>query len=1016
MSDDYTHLHVHTEYSLLDGAAKVKELTERVAALGQPAVAITDHGNNAGAHAFWKAAQTAGVKPIIGQEFYVAPSSRHDKSAIFWGAPENKRQDVSGAGAYTHLSVVAQNTTGLRNLFTLTHKANAEGFYRKPRIDRELLEQHSEGLIVLSGCLGGEFQTRLRLGQNEEALKYLGWARSVFGDRFFIEIMYHGLEEEKRINGEIEHLSKVTRIPLVATNDSHYTTSVDKGIHDALLCVQTKSRLSDANRFRFDGDGYHLASRAEMEQTGLPKEALDNTLLIAEMVEAYDNFRPVLRMPSAPVASEREGSAGQRDCAVVLGHRVTESLVVAGEDDSAYVERAYYELEVISKLGYAGYFLILSDVIQAAKQRGIRIGPGRGSAGGSLVAYLLGITELDPIRHGLLFERFLNPERASLPDIDVDIAEHQRPEFLDIVREYAGDGFVATIGTLGTIGAKAALHDSARVLGYPRYVSNDLVSSLPKPVFGKQPTLADGNWDQLTTDENLILDVAEGLEGLVRSQGQHPAGVIISPEPLPPLLPLWRQGGKGHDITAFDMKSVEDLGFVKFDFLGLRNLSVIDTALETIGLSWEDLPRNPEECDDANTFRLLASGETIGTFQLDSALMRKLLQDISPTAFTDVAAVLALGRPGPMGSGAHTEYAKRKSRRVPSVPIHPELDFPDILGPTYNLLVFQEQVLQSLNRICGWSYAEADLVFGAMRKKNHAKMEASKPKLYADAQANGFSKDAVDALWATLVPFADYSFNLAHSAGYGLVSYWTAFLKANHPVPYMSALLGSVADDADKLTEYLQECNRMGIPILAPDINTSTTGFTPTNESIRYGLAAIRGVGEKAFDAIDKYRPYTSLHDFYLRASSRALNIGVLTALIKSGAMDGLYQNRRAHLESAERLALVALADRESPRGDTLWGAVEYAPFPSPAADAAQLRAWEEETLGVPLSKPSAVVRVRRALSESEWDFLKLFLRGTEMEYELRYRNIVVHSGTCNTPTEAGRSTLATLGVTFEVR
>lgn len=635
-----------------------------------------------------------------------------------------------------------------------------------------------------------------------------------------------------------------------------------------------------------------------------------------------------------------------------------------------YRDRLDYELGVIEKMGYESYFLVLSDILSLAREASIPIGPGRGSAGGSLVAYAMRITDLDPIVHGLLFERFLNPQRVSMPDIDIDIPQSQRGEFIGLVRERYGADHVAIIGTYGTIGAKEALLDANRVTGGEPAEGARRSALLPPAKFGRAPDLS-----QYQGPKDDVYDLALKLEGKISKAGQHAAGVIISPDPLDGLVPLWRPPGQETWVCGFGMHEVDDLGFVKMDFLGIRNLDVIADTLKSVGMQWSDLPILPDDCNDPKAYELLASGFSLGIFQLDSPGMRGLLRLLKPTEFNDISSVLALFRPGPMAMGAHVEFAHRKQHGgwKAEWAIHPELEeaLRPALGSTYGLVVFQEQVLQVLSVVCDWSYAESALLFDAMRKKNHAKMEATKPDFYRDG-GRSFSDDALDALWEVLVPFSDYSFNRAHTAGYGLVSYWTAYLKANHPAAYMSSLLSSVSGNPDQFREYLAEAERMGLKLSVPDVNVSDVTFTPDGDSIRYGLAAVKNVGEGAVRALISQRPYSSLQDFFLRTPKESFNGRVMRSMALSGALDRLSCGQREGVV-AELDRLLEAADGERARRER--GQRSLVPWRlstgAHRADGALRREWEEEVLGIALTQPVVTLAATRGLTETELEWLR---------------------------------------------
>jgi DNA polymerase III subunit alpha len=1006
-SDDFVHLHVHTHYSLLDGASRVPELVGEVKAKGQSAVAMTDHGTMGGAYEFYHECLKQGVKPIIGMEAYYAPSSREEK-AVFWGTPDQRKQDVSGSGAYTHLTLLARDAGGLRNLYRLHHLSYTEGFYRKPRVDFDLLSRYGGGLIVLSGCMGGPVATRLRLGQTDEAeATAMAMARDLHLDGFYIEVMDHEFQEERDVTDALISLALRLDLPMVATNDTHYTTPSDDVAQKALLHLQTYGAFAG-----FSGTGYHIKGRGDMAALHLPASSLATPNKIALEVEDYaDVFKGKRRIPISKGFMSEDFDAQVMSGLAQRMYEKTKSNNIPLE----YMERAEYENETIVSLGFETYFQTLAEIVQEAKRRGIRVGPGRGSAGGSLVAFALRITDLDPIVHGLLFERFLNPQRVSVPDIDIDIEDSRRDELREWVLDTYGEEYVCMIGTYGTIAAKRALSDSAKVLGKSFATGENMKKLLPPPKFGRAPSLADGDWSELSDSEKEVLELAKKLEGTIRGHGQHAAGLIISPEALPSILPLRKAaGGKENTetsawrglVTAFPMGPVDVLGLTKYDFLGLRNLDIITKTMEFIGREIP-LPVDPEKCNDSRTYELLRRGETLGVFQLDGGGMQRLLRDVRPTAFGDISAVLALYRPGPMGAGSHHEYAKRKNRKLDSSPVLPELE--DILAETYGLIVYQEQVLAALNRVCGWSYAEAELVFNAMRKKDHAKLDAARPSYVAAAEANGYAPEAIDLLWETLIPFADYSFNKAHTAGYGLVAYWTAYLKANHPNEYLAALLSSVSDNPEKLQEYLAECERMRIRLLPPDVNTSGGGFTPVPEGIRYGLSAIKGVGEKATEALCKRRPYKSLDDFFRRVDPKALNAGIAKALAKSGTLDTLHPDRAALLEDAERLTELASRERGN-RGDNLFG-YSYQPRPVAPVGLDTIREWELDTLGVTLVKPLVSIAVDKPLTPTQWVYMSATLKnsGADIEYVLKYKSQVVHRGVC-TLSESARQTLRDVG------
>jgi DNA polymerase-3 subunit alpha len=885
-----------------------------------PAIAMTDHGNVFGAFDFYKQATKAGVKPIIGIEAYVAPESRHDKKRIQWG--DGGEDDVSGGGAYTHMTILAENNQGLGNLFRLSSLASLEGYYYKPRMDRELLSKYADGLIATTGCPGGEIQTRLRMGKYKEAMRAASDYRDIFGaNNFYLELMDHDIDIENRVKADLLKLGKDLKLPLLATNDLHYTFLEDAPAHEALLCVQSGSTLADPKRFKFDNSEFYVKSPAQMRELfkDLP-EACDNTLLIAERCNVTlregENLLPRFDVPKGETEDSWLRSESIRGLAERLGQRLTPE----------HSDRLDYELGVMISMGFPGYFLVVADLVNHAKKVGIRVGPGRGSAAGSLVAYALGITGLDPIEHGLLFERFLNPERISMPDIDLDFDERRRSEMIRYATEKYGEDRVAQIITYGTIKSKQALKDSTRVLGYPYAIGEKLTKALPPSVMGKDITLGGvfdskdprygeaGEFRQLydtDVDSKRVVDLARGLEGLKRQWGVHAAGVILSREPLLDVIPIHRRDSDGSIITQFDMGACEATGLLKMDFLGLRNLSVLDDALlnikenQGIDIVLEDLP-----LADQRTFELLSRGDTLGVFQLDGGPMRALLRSMAPDSFADISAVIALYRPGPMGENAHNNYADRKNGRKPVEPIHPELStvLNDILGDTYGLIVYQEQVMAIAQKVAGFTLGRADLLRKAMGKKNKDILDKEYIPFEAGMKSNGFSEAAIKRLWEVLIPFSDYAFNRAHSAGYGVVSFWTAYLKANYPTEYMAALLTSVRDDKDKSALYLSECRRMGIKVLPPDVNESNSEYTPRGRDIRFGLAAIRNVGEGVVASIKSSREakgsFGSFGDFLAKVDAQVCNKKTIESLIKGGAFDSLNHPRKGlmtiHLEAID--------------------------------------------------------------------------------------------------------------------
>ncbi|MDQ0672508.1 MULTISPECIES: DNA polymerase III subunit alpha [Micrococcaceae] len=919
-NDSFVHLHNHTEYSMLDGAARLGELFDETERLGMPALATTDHGYLFGAFDFWKKATDKGIKPIIGVEAYVTPgTARGDKSRVRWGEEHQRKDDISGGGSYTHMTLLSYNNAGMRNLFRASSIASLDAVFGKwPRLDRELLNTYSEGLIATTGCPSGEIQTRLRLGQYREALEAASEFRDIFGaENYFCELMDHGLDIERRVTGDLIRLAKELNLPLVATNDLHYTHEHDAKAHEALLAIQSGSTLLEptydngGSRFAFSGSGYYLKSPQEMRELFRDHpDACDNTLLIAERCEVSfntgANYMP--RFPCPP--GEDETSWLVKEVATGLDYRYP-----GGVPDEVRAQ-ADYELGVITSMGFPGYFLVVADFINWAKNNGIRVGPGRGSGAGSMVAYAMRITDLDPLRHGLIFERFLNPDRVSMPDFDVDFDDRRRSEVIDYVTRKYGDERVAMIVTYGTIKTKQALKDSSRVLGYPFSMGETLTKALPPAVMAKDIPLADiqnpeakrygeaGDFRQLiSTDPEAakVFETALGIEGLKRQWGVHAAGVIMSSDPIIDVIPIMRRIQDGQVITQFDYPTCEGLGLIKMDFLGLRNLTIISDALENIKMNrGVDLDLEALELDDAPSYELLARGDTLGVFQLDGGPMRSLLKLMKPDNFEDISAVLALYRPGPMGANAHTDYALRKNGIQEVIPIHPELKEPlaEILGGTYGLIVYQEQVMAVAQKLAGYSLGQADILRRAMGKKKKSELDKQFAGFSQGMQDNGYSMEAVKTLWDILLPFSDYAFNKAHSAAYGVISYWTAYLKAHYAPEYMAALLTSVGDDKDKSAIYLNECRRMGITVLPPDVNESALNFTPVGNDIRFGMGAIRNVGVNVVEAMVAAREsegaFTSFKDYLMKVPAVVCNKRTIESLIKSGAFDSLGHHRRA--------------------------------------------------------------------------------------------------------------------------
>ena len=959
VSDSFVHLHVHTEYSMLDGASRIGDLVDKVAQNAMPGIAITDHGNMYGVVEFWKKAKAAGVNPIIGTEAYIATGN-------------DRTQKATNSGDNYHLTLLAENNTGYKNLLYVSSMAFIEGFSYKPRMDYDLLAEHAEGLIATTGCLGGEVCQRLLEDDYEEALKTAGRYQDIFGrDNYFIELQDHGLVEDAKVNPQLIEVARSIGAPLVATNDSHYTEHGHAEAHDALLCVQTGSLLSDPDRFSFKADQFWVKTAAEMRELFRDyPEACDNTLAICERADVELEFGLDL-LPEVPVPGG-ETQASHLEKRVLEGARQR-----WGQDmPTEYRERIDYELRVIGDMGFPSYFLIVSDYIDWARDEGIRVGPGRGSAAGSAVSYCLGITEIDPMRYGLIFERFLNPGRKSMPDIDVDFDDRHRGRVIDYVSERYGRQSTAQVVTFGKILAKQAVKDAARVLGYPFSKGEEITKLMPPPEFGRPPGLEESL--EKSTDLNSlynsdpdterIYDLARGLEGLCRQEGVHAAAVVISKEPLLEHVPLGVTKTESRDIiTQYEMGAVEEIGLLKMDFLGLRNLSVIEDALAMIRESGDDCDIDNVALDDAKTYELLCEADTIGVFQLEGGPMRALIKQLQPDRFEDIIALVALYRPGPMGEGLHLAYADRKNGRQEVDYPHPDLA--DVLEETYGVICYQEQVMEMTRRIAGYTAAEADSFRKAMGKKVREVVAAEKPKFIQGCIDNGYDEALGQKLFATIEPFADYAFNKSHAACYGFVAYQTAYLKANHPAEYMAAMLTSVKDNPDKLPVYLAESRAMGLTVRPPDVNSSSMMFTVTDDAtIRFGLSGVRNVGEGVVEAIIRARnddgPFVDFHDFCRRVDTQCLNKRTIDSLVKGGAFDSLGHTRRGLSACFEQTIEVILDKRKkedagqfslfdgggNDGGDTGPGVVDLPRIPEDEYDRSDKLKLEKEMLGLYVS------------------------------------------------------------------
>jgi DNA polymerase-3 subunit alpha len=1004
----FTHLHTHTEFSMLDGAARVKDLVQAAVDDGQPALGITDHGNMYGVLDFYAACRAAGINPVIGTEAYMAAESRHERP-VRKGKVDDTGGDVAGGEKlYYHLTLLAESTEGYRNLLKLSSAAYLEGYYYKPRLDWELLERHSTGLIATTGCLGGVVLQALLADDRIKAETLAGRLQDIFGkDNLFVELQDHGLPEQQKTNPALVEIARHIGAPLLATNDSHYTHREDHVAHDALLCVQTGALIEDPKRFKFEGEEHYLKSAAEMRHlfSELP-EACDNTLLIAERANVEIDFgRPSL--PKFPVPDEFVGVTYEERAAGYL-----RQLSIDGAKEryghpvpAEVMQRLDYELGVIGDMGFSAYFLVVWDLIRFARSKGIRVGPGRGSAAGCLVAYCLQIVDLDPIKYDLLFERFLNPGRIQMPDIDMDFDERYRGDMIKYAADRYGSDHVAQIVTFSTIKARAAVRDAARVLGYPYIVGDKIAKAMPPLLMGRDTPLAacldrtEGHEDgyaaagelrvmyETDAEAKKVIDVARGLEGLRRQDGIHAAAVVITDEPLTEYVPVQRKpdGNNPDDapvVTQYEMHGVEDLGLLKMDFLGLRNLSVIERALDLIEVSTGARPDiDTIPLDDPDTFAMLCRGDSMGVFQLEGGPMRSLMRSLAPTSFDDVAALVALYRPGPMAANMHRDYADRKNGRQVVSYLHPDLE--DVLGDTYGLMIYQESVMRVAQKIAGYDLAEADNLRKACGKKIRALIQAEREKFVAGCVATGYEESLGTDLFDIIEPFADYAFNKSHAYGYGFIAYQTAWLKAHYPVEYFASLLTSVKDNKDKTAVYLAECRTMGIEVLVPDVNRSLAEFAADFSdgegtvgaqgdrpgAITFGLAAVRNVGEGLVGLIVAEReaagPFADFYDFCQRVDPQVLNKRTLDSLIKAGGFDSLghprqglclvyeeivdrtLERRREH--DAGVVSLFASLETETEGQTTGFGDTRI-PIADTEFDKSQRLAFEKEMLGLYIS------------------------------------------------------------------
>ncbi|HHV80691.1 MAG: DNA polymerase III subunit alpha [Dictyoglomi bacterium] len=873
----FVHLHLHSEYSLLDGACRIDDLMEEAVRLEMPACAITDHGNMYGVIKFYKKARSKGIKPIIGCEIYVAPRDMREKN------PQEENH---------HLVLLAMDNAGYRNLTRLVSVAYLEGFYYKPRVDKPTLEKYSDGLIALSSCIQGEISRLILEDDIKGAKATIDWYKNVFPDRFYLELQDHGMEEEAKVNAVMKRLAEEMKVPLVVTNDVHYIRKEDAIYHDILLGVQTNKKINDPDKMRFPTNEFYFKSRDELERlfSDIP-DAIANTLEIADRCNIEITFGKY-HIPDYPIP-EGETTASYLKKLAEEGFRKR----YGEHPPEGARERLEKELSVIEMMGFCGYFLIVWDVIHFARTHNIMVGPGRGSAAGSMVSYCLEITNVEPLSMGLLFERFLNPERISMPDIDMDFADEKRQEVIKYVTEKYGADKVSQIITFGTMASRAAVRDVGRVLDIPYSDIDKLAKLIPlgssiEEAINVSPDLR-GTYEREEWAKKVI-DIARSLEGMPRHASTHAAGVVISRFPLTDLVPLQR-GSEGEIMTQFEMGDLEELGLLKMDFLGLRTLTLLQNTVKIIKeTTGEDLDLDKIPIDDKETYRLLQEGETIGVFQLESSGMRNLLKDMKPECFEDISSVLALYRPGPLGSGMVTSFVRRKKGEEPIEYPHPLLE--PILKDTYGVIVYQEQVMQIANVMAGFTLGEADILRRAMGKKLPEVLAQQRSRFINGSVERDIPADVANHVFDLMEYFAGYGFNKSHTVAYGLLSYQSAYLKAHYPLAYMTALLMSVEGNTAKVASYIQEARRMGIKILPPDINESNIHFTPTNNNIRFGLSAIKNVGESAVEVILEARKkggkFTSLEDFLRRVDLRKVNKKVIESLIRAGAFDSLGKSR----------------------------------------------------------------------------------------------------------------------------
>jgi DNA polymerase-3 subunit alpha len=944
MADGFVHLHNHTEYSMLDGAARVEELVLAAKADGQRAIGITDHGNLYGVIDFYEAARRHGLTPIIGLEAYMAANSRFERPPRRGKIDDTGGDTDGGQKLYHHLTLLAMTNEGYRNLRQLSSQAFLEGYYYKPRLDWELLERYAAGLVATSGCLGGVVLQALLQDNYTKAVELAARLQSIFGaDSFFIEMQDHGIPEQLRTNPQLLQIAQDLRAPLLATNDLHYVHHEDAEMHDALLCIGTGSLVADPNRFRFHSDQHYLKSADEMRYLfrDIP-EACDNTLALAERADVtiqFDNDA----LPEFPIPDAYRGADHKEGA-----NRLLRELTLQGASErygadlnDLVRERLDYELSVVADMGFSDYFLVVWDLIRHAREAGIRVGPGRGSAAGCCIAYCLRIVDIEPMRYGLIFERFLNPGRRQMPDIDMDFDERYRGDMIRYAAERYGSDHVAQIVTFSTIKARAAVRDAARVLGYPPQLGDKIAKAMPPLVMGQDLPLEacftrmpgfEGRYVEAADLRTLYgndpevkhtVDVAKGFVDKRRQDGIHAAAVVITKEPMLEYVPVQRKSGPNGSsedapiVTQYEAGAIEKLGLLKMDFLGLRNLAIIERTLEHIkrrhGI---DVDIDHVALDDEKVFEMLRQGNSIGIFQLEGDKMRQLMRRLAPTSFDDFPALNALYRPGPLSENVHNDYADRKNGRQAVSYDHPDLE--EVLGETYGLMIYQEDIMRVATKVGGFSMTEADDLRKACSKKNRELIQAQRTKFVEGAEREGYGRDLGEEIFNKIEPFADYAFPKAHAYGYGLIGYQNAWLKANYAVEYMAALLTSFREDKDKASVYLNEARQMGITVGVPDVNESFAEYAPSlsqDQTILFGMAAVRNVGEALVEKIIHEReargPFVTVYDFVRRVDAMVLNRRSMESLIKAGAFDSLGVPRLGFLLKVDEIIDVTLSRRK---------------------------------------------------------------------------------------------------------